>query len=119
MIRKILYIVMVAISLGAAEPQTQPIRAELKVLTGAMFGMNDGLFGSAVVPTVDITAIVDSVTIKDVVGNKGNCRMHAQSQKSFPKVLKYGQKITAGFVAGCNMIRVDIVTDKGTWIFEF
>lgn len=103
----------------AVEPQTQPIRAELKVFTGRMFGVTDPLFGSVAVPTVDITAIVDSVTIKNVVGNKGNCRMYVDDQQSFPKVLKYGQKVIATFASSCNLIRVDVVTNKGTWIFEF
>lgn len=45
--------------------------------------------------------------------------MTAHRQKEFPQTLKYGQKATAGYTANCNLMKVEVVTDKGNWSKEF
>lgn len=66
---------------------------------------------------VDVTAIVDSVEVQEVIGNRGNCKMTSVHQANFPRSLQYGESVTAGFIAGCRLIQVDVVTDKGTFSF--
>ena len=74
------------------------------------------LYGGVTVPTIYVTSVVDSVTIKDVLVNKGNCRMSFNTE--FPYNLKYGEKYaTSGVI--CNVIQVDVITDQGTWTNNF
>lgn len=75
--------------------------------------------GGAVVPVVDVVAITDGVEVKNVTGNRGNCRMTAHRQSEFPQKLKFGQKAVAGFLATCNLVEVEVITDKGDWSFTF
>lgn len=94
--------------------QTSPIQIKPKILVGK------GLFGNTTrVPVIEIFSIVDSITIKDVIANNGNCRMSVHRQKEFPQSLKYGQKAVAGYTTQCNLLKVEIVTDQGSWIQEF
>ncbi|WP_428023937.1 hypothetical protein [Arcobacter sp.] len=97
----------------SSEPEKPPVRVEVKKLTGNSF------IGYVSVPIVEVTAVVDTVTIKDVIANNGNCRMSAHRQREFPKKLNYGQKATAGYSASCNLIKVEVVTDKGNWTVEY
>ena len=45
--------------------------------------------------------------------------MTAITQKSFPKTLNYGQVVKAGYTAKCNLVKVEVITDKGNWSVEF
>lgn len=57
---------------------------------------------------LSITAMVDSVTIIDVVVNKGNCRLRGEAYRK----LKYGQ--TSDIPLRCKkVLQVDIMTDDG------
>lgn len=59
---------------------------------------------------LSITAVVDSVTIIDVVVNKGNCRISGEAYKK----LKYGQTWSDIPLPRCNrVLQVDIMTDDG------
>ena len=97
----------------SSEPEKPPVKIEVKMLSGNSF------IGYVSVPIVEVTAIVNSVTVSDVIANNGNCRMTAHRKKEFPKTLSYGQKATAGYSASCNLIKVEVVTDKGNWTLEY
>jgi len=60
-----------------------------------------------------ITSLVDSITIKDVIINKGNCKKYSSN-----KVLKYGEFINVLKPSNCTLLRVDVVTDENTWTLE-
>jgi len=106
-------IIMIGFS-GCGESQEQsPVQIEAKTLTGNMFGRTMS------VPIVELTAVADKVIIENVIANNGNCKMTAITQKEFPKTLSYGQKVTAGYTAKCNLIKVEVITDQGNWSVEF
>lgn len=90
----------------------QAVEIQIQAITSNTFG------GAMTVPVVEVTAIVDSVEVQDVVGNRGNCKMTSVRQAEFPRSLQFGEKATAGFTANCNLIQVDVVTDKGTFSFN-
>lgn len=93
--------------------EKSPIKIEAKALTGNMFGITQK------VPIVEITSLVDEITITDVIANNGNCKMTVHRQKEFPKTLGYGEKATAGYSARCNLIKVEVITDQGSWSVEY
>lgn len=79
-----------------------------------------------------ITSLVDSVTITNIVVNKGNPKcaklsnmlaqnmaQYEQYVNGFNKVLAYGDTVGYG-ASGCDrVLEVKIETDKGDWIFTF
>jgi len=80
-------------------------------------------------PKIIITSIEDKVTIKNVKVNKGNCKYtntdivyrngRMQTIPLLPRTLKYGQHIEIRLQSSCNLLRVDIETDKNTWTVEY
>ncbi|MGB3751450.1 MAG: hypothetical protein WA945_07760 [Arcobacteraceae bacterium] len=94
-------------------PEQSPIRVEAKTLT------NDWGGYTLSVPVVEVIAVTDEVTIEDVIANNGNCKMTAITQRSFPTTLYYGHKVKAGYTSKCNLIKVEVITNKGNWIVEF
>ena len=68
---------------------------------------------------IRITLKYDEVTIEDVIANNGNCKMTAITQSNFPKSLSYGERVQAGYTAKCNLVKVEVITDKGNWSVEF
>ncbi|PNV82240.1 MAG: hypothetical protein C0627_11020 [Sulfurimonas sp.] len=94
-------------------PEQSPVRIEAKTLSSDWGGYMIS------VPVVEVTAVIDKVTIENVITNNGNCKMTAHRQKEFPKTLSYGQKATAGYTAKCNLVKVEVITDNGNWSVEF
>lgn len=67
-----------------------------------------------------VKAIVDEVTINDIVINRGNCKFEKPNKKySLPKDLKFGQDAIYVVIEDCNLTQVDVVTNKGTWQFSY
>lgn len=69
---------------------------------------------------VYLTATTDSVVIKQVVVNRGNCKTFPGGLVAqLPVRLKYGEQFYMLTPPGCNVIEVQVVTDKGpftaTW----
>lgn len=60
-----------------------------------------------------ITSIVDSITIQDVIINKGNCKKYSSN-----KILKYGEFIKVRKPSNCTLLRVNVVTNENTWTLE-
>lgn len=67
---------------------------------------------------VRITATTDSVTVEDVVGNRGNCQITEYHKSTLPKELKFGEQIDMVFPA-CNLIAVDVLANQNSWSFTF
>jgi len=80
-------------------------------------------------PKIIITSTEDSLTIKKVTVNKGNCKFsnsdmvyangRMKTIKLIPRTLKYGEKIEIRLQRSCQLLRVDIDTDQGDWNIEF
>lgn len=100
---------------GCSDNKTEevPVKIEAKLLMTNMLGFEQKI------PIVEIISIADTVTIKNIIANNGNCKMTAHRQQAFPQTIKYGQKATAGYTANCNLMKVEVVTEQGTWSKEF
>ncbi|HCT39762.1 MAG TPA: hypothetical protein DF427_01000 [Moraxellaceae bacterium] len=67
-------------------------------------------------PQIEITSIVDGVTVKEVKVNRGNCT--AAPYQELPRDLAMGTTLIA--VPGCpNVVEVAVSTDKGNYDFSF
>ena len=107
--------VMLIIGLSGCDstPEQSPVRIEAKSLSSDWGGYIIS------VPVVEVTAMTDEVTIENVIANNGNCKMTAITQNNFPKSLSYGERVQAGYTAKCNLVKVEVITDKGNWSVEF
>jgi hypothetical protein len=90
-------------------PSKPPVKINASILTQ----------GYMQVPVVDIIAVTDEVIVNKVIGNRGNCPITSYSSSKLPVTLKYGQKVNVGFLTSCNLIEVEVVTDKGNWTVEY
>lgn len=70
------------------------------------------------IPQVTVTAIAD-VTIQDVIINEGNGCPVSRSQPELPTTRKYGDQVIRTYTAQCNVMKVEVVTDKGNWTVEY
>ncbi|MCI7022916.1 MAG: hypothetical protein SPI08_07405 [Campylobacter sp.] len=96
---------MIACAFGADDLRVS-VRYEKLKLTGAQ-----------PYPVVKIVATTDSITIKNIKGNKGNCVVH---WVQLPAKLSYGKSIETSFTsASCpNLLEIEIDTDKGSYKFN-
>ncbi|OCG34215.1 MULTISPECIES: hypothetical protein [unclassified Gilliamella] len=67
---------------------------------------------------VYITSMENSVAIKGVTINKGNCRI-GTSPREYRVTLKYGQRVRVTPIIGCSVLEVKVVTNKGTKTYSF
>lgn len=72
---------------------------------------------------VKITAIADKAEIKDIVVNRGNCRVDKKyaitGRSMLPKTLNYGESITFFVLSSCSVLQVDVITDQGNWTMHY
>ena len=72
---------------------------------------------------VKVTAITDKAEIKDVIVNRGNCRVDKKyaitGRSILPKTLNYGESITLFVMPSCSVLQIDVVTDKGNWTMHY
>ena len=68
---------------------------------------------------VKVTPIVDSVVIKNVSGNRGQCR--AEPFQKLPFNGTFGNTVTVVFACPNNseVLEVEVRTDRGDWDFSF
>ncbi|WP_275378867.1 hypothetical protein [Xenorhabdus bovienii] len=75
--------------------------------------------------TVIVTARDDSVTVKNINVNRGNCRIDnykspfSTKETILPATLHYGQSVKVSFYNDCIASEVDVTTDKGAWRFTY
>ncbi|EME8538592.1 hypothetical protein V0N16_002790 [Salmonella enterica] len=69
---------------------------------------------------VNITSLTNSVTINDVVVNRGNCTLFVSNQlKQYrQRTLKYGEQTKYGFNTDCNIREIVVKTNQGDWVFN-
>lgn len=91
--------------------ETSPIEIEITIRTTNILGFPQEM------PIVSVISVVNSVIVKNVIANNGNCRMTAHRQRQFPIKLKYGSRAIAGYTTDCNLLKVEVITDQGNWIF--
>ena len=106
---------MLIVGLSGCEddvPKTSPVKIDTKIHNQSFAGMN------MKIPQITITAVAD-VTIKDVIINEGNGCPVSVSRPSLPKTMKYGERIIRTYTAQCNVMKVDVITDKGNWSAEY
>ena len=97
---------------GSEEPKVSPVKIETVI--------HDSYWGTVLfkIPIVTITAVAD-VTVQDVIINEGNgCRL-SRSQPKLPATIKYGDQIVRTYTAECNVMKIDVVTDKGNWTVTY
>lgn len=75
--------------------------------------------------TVIVTARDDIVTIKNIIVNRGNCRINnykspfSTKETILPATLQYGQSVKVSFYNNCIAYEVKVETDKGSWRFTY
>ena len=97
---------------GDDKPKKSPIKIQTKIHTTYWDSM------AFKVPQITITA-VDDVTIKDVIVNNGNGCPVSRSRPTLPATLKYGDRVIRIYTAKCNVMKVEVVTNKGNWSVEY
>jgi hypothetical protein len=88
------------------KPQSSPIR--IAVDTFKVQGVN------WYAHHIDITSLVDSIIIKKIIVNKGNCKFLNTGVGH----LSYAQKAQIT-VHKCNILRIDVETNQGDWSVEY
>lgn len=72
---------------------------------------------------VKVTATDDSVTVKNIVVNRGNCKIENKDfddgKPILPKQLKFGQSVSVSFSGPCEAAQVDVVTNNGSWTMSY
>ncbi|MFZ4170260.1 hypothetical protein ACEV60_16550 [Enterobacter ludwigii] len=76
--------------------------------------------------TVVVTARDDGVMVKNIVVNRGNCRIANQKylyssnkETILPATLRYGQSVEVSFYNNCVASEVDVTTGKGGWQYTY
>ncbi len=108
--RKIITMIILVASffmLGCSSNSKPPIKVTIGEKYSAYF--------DAYYPIVDITSLVDDISISDVIVNKGNCKPVSH----VPQKLKYGESYYISFFGCSNILKVKVVTNKGEWSWYF
>ncbi|MFS9421691.1 hypothetical protein [Citrobacter sp. C411] len=71
---------------------------------------------------VNITSRSDSVVIKKIIVNRGNCQ-DAESMPWKPVRLGFGNSVDRlfvgkGFMSACRILEIAVHTDQGSWSFN-
>lgn len=79
-------------------------------------------------PKIIITSVVDNTIVNDVKINKGNCNYDnsdivyqnggMKAIKLLPRTLGYGEEVEIR-LKKCNVLKIDVTTDKGEWTVEY
>jgi len=105
---------------GDDKPKTSPIKISVEQAYNEAWNYY--------YPKVIITSIDDNVNIKNVLVNKGNCKYsnqdlayvngRMQTIKLLPRKLTYGKQLEIR-LKKCEVLRIDVQTDKGSWTVEY
>jgi len=78
---------------------------------------------------IHITSLVNSIIIKKLVVNRGNCTVDntyysrvngsLQVSKILPTKLLYGKKVKVHIIKGCTVKEAKVTTDKGTFTYNW
>jgi len=72
---------------------------------------------------VIVRAKVDEIEIKDIIVNRGNCKINKRGwisrEFALPARLQYGSTYSATFVPPCSASQVDVETNQGVWTVNY
>ncbi|HDR2590564.1 hypothetical protein ACEV60_20555 [Enterobacter ludwigii] len=76
---------------------------------------------------VHVQSLNDSVTIKDIVINRGNCpiqkmpTVYAGSKPValIPSTLPYGKEIAVYIKGPCSVAEINVITSQGDWMMKY
>ena len=76
---------------------------------------------------VHVQSLTDSVTIKDIVVNRGNCpiqkipTVYAGSKPVplVPSTLPYGKEIAVYIKGPCSVAEINVITSQGDWLMKY
>ena len=96
---------------GRSEP---PIKIETYDRTNAIFN----------VPyvEVDVTAVVDKITIENIIVNRGNCKIENvtyNGRRKLPRKLVFGESVSVSFGTPCYASEVEVETNQGSWTMAY
>lgn len=97
---------------GDDTPKTSPVKIETNIHT-QYFGSTEFK-----IPQITITAVAD-VKIEKVIVNEGNGCPVSRARPSLPKEMKYGERHIRTYTAQCNVMKVEVITNKGNWSVEY
>lgn len=80
--------------------------------------------------SIDITSLVDSIKVKNVIINRGKCDVNtvnsrgwivsfSEAIKDKPMILNFGQTSSKIYTLCDTILEVKIETDQGNWTFSF
>ena len=68
---------------------------------------------------VKAKATEDNVIVKDIIVNRGNCKIEnvdfLSKEPILPKKLKFGESVSVSFSGPCEASEVEVVTNTGRW----
>lgn len=105
----VLLMLLVMVMLVGCEEKPAPIKIQIMEKYNPVFGFT--------YINADITSMTDSITVSGVKWNKGACKLPADFEP-WTRTLAYGEKISVAPPDNCNVVRVDVTTDQGTWSME-
>lgn len=103
-----------------AEPppaKVEPPPAKIETPSPVTTSIKISPYGPIPTPMLDVTSVVDEVSILSVSINRGNCQ--ANHMDRFPIVLKFGQTTSFSSNPACKIIEAVLSTNKGEFIFTF
>lgn len=76
---------------------------------------------------VHVQSLADSVTINDIVVNRGNCpiqkmpTVYAGSKPValVPSTLPYGKEIAVYIKGPCSVAEINVITSQGDWLMKY
>ena len=76
---------------------------------------------------VHVQSLADSITIQDIVVNRGNCpiqkmpTVYAGSKPVplVPSTLPYGKEIAVYIKGPCSVAEINVITSQGDWLMKY
>ena len=68
---------------------------------------------------IQITSVVNSVTITDLIVNRGNNKVGESWLPEIKKELKFGQSVRPTVYGSNSILEIEIQTNLGSWTFTF
>ena len=70
-------------------------------------------------PGVTIANTADDLIVTNVIFNRKNCGLKVAYGVGWPAKLKFGETVNLYGTTPCNLIEVNVSTNKGDWTFKW
>ncbi|MBD3666528.1 MAG: hypothetical protein HUJ16_01095 [Kangiella sp.] len=80
-------------------------------------------------PLLHIQSLVDELEIRSITVNRGNCtvrktriekrQLTVKEVPTLPVSIKFGERRDFALKSGCDLLEVEVTTDKGTAVYTF